>query len=163
MRAVPYSLRNVCEYDPGIFRTVRFSNTYFLNMPFEWNALVEDDLESNLVREFKRKLLAMIKPNKKPALEIRDLLGVRCLTKLRVTFSPLKEYRFRHKYDRVSPISTNNTGIKDNEHFLLHCPYMIKYVCDLFGQYSKVPGLVLDSRNSKALCKLPLFVNLYFK
>ena len=53
MRAVPKSLRIMREYDPGIFRTVRFSNTHFQNVPFEWDALV-GDLETNMFVEFKR-------------------------------------------------------------------------------------------------------------
>ena len=47
-----------------------------------------------------------------------------------------------------------NTGIEDNEHFLLHCPMYDQMRNDLFDQLSEIPGLELDNRNSKALCKL---------
>ena len=40
--------------------------------------------ESNTLEKFNHKLLAEIRPNKKSVFEIRDLSGVRCLTKLRV-------------------------------------------------------------------------------
>ena len=89
-------------------------------MPFEWNALGEDFRESFTFGEFNRKPLAMIKADEKSVFEIRDLRRVRCLTKLRVRFSPLNGYRSPHNDDRASPICTYNTCIEDNEDFLLH-------------------------------------------
>ena len=59
-REVSYSLRNVNEYDAAVCRTARFSNTYFINVILEWNALAKDVCESNTLGEFKCKLLAKI-------------------------------------------------------------------------------------------------------
>ena len=158
-REISYSLRNVNEYDAAVCRTNRFSNTYFQNVLLEWNALAKDIRESNTLVEFKSKLLKKIRPVKKPLYEICDTRGVRCLTKLRVRFSPLGEHKFRHKFESLSPICTCNTGIEDNEHFLLHCPLYDQMRNDLFDQLSEIPGLELDNLNSEALCELLLFGN----
>ena len=158
-REISYSLRNVNEYDAAVCRTNRFSNTYFHNVLLEWNALAKDIRESNTLGEFKSKLLKKIRPVKKPLYEICDTRGVRCLTKLRVRFSPLGEHKFRHNFESLSPICTCNTGIEDNEHFLLHCPLYDQMRNDLFDQLSEIPGLELDNLNSEALCELLLFGN----
>ena len=125
-------------------------------------ALAKDIRESNTLGEFKSKLLKKIRPVKKPLYEICDTRGVRCLTKLRVRFSPLGEHKFRHNFESLSPICTCNTGIEDNEHFLLHCPLYDQMRNDLFDQLSEIPGLELDNLNSEALCELLLFGNLRF-
>ena len=85
--------------------------------------------------------------------------GVRCLTKLRVKFSPLNEHKFRHNFESLSPICACNSGIEDNEHFLLHCPIYDQIRNDLLDQLSRIPGLELGNLSSGALCELLLFGN----
>ena len=62
VRDVPYSLRSSCSYAQPVSRTVRFSNTYFINTIFEWNLLDEDTRNSVSIGESKRKLLVQIRP-----------------------------------------------------------------------------------------------------
>ena len=162
VREVPYSLRHVNEYEPIIHKTVRFSHTYFHNVLAVWNALENDIRESNTLGVFKGKLLAKIRPNKKSVFEVHDIRGVRCLTKLRVKFSPLNEHKFRHNFESVSPICACNSGIEDNEHFLLHCPIYDQMHNDLLDKLSRIPGLELENLNSGALCELLLFGNPHF-
>ena len=66
----------------------RFSNTYFHNELVVRNVSDKHVRESNTLAEFKRKLLAKMRPGKKSVFEIRDIRAVRCLTKLRVRFNP---------------------------------------------------------------------------
>ena len=82
------------------------------------------------------------------------------LTKLRVEFSTLNEYRFRHNFDCVSPLCLCGMGNEDNAHFLLHCHRFYEMLCDLFGQLSEIPGLDLTNIDSVALCELFLYGNL---
>ena len=51
-----------------------------------------------------------------------DICGVKQLTKLRLEFSALNEHRFRHNFQRISPMCACNTGIEDNAYFFLQCP-----------------------------------------
>ena len=155
-REVSYSFRNVNEYDAAVCGTARFSNTYFQNVLLEWNAFEKDVLESNMLDEFKRKLLVKIRPDRKPVFEICGTSGVRCLTKLLVRFSPLNEHKFRYNFEPVSPICRCNTGIEDNENFLLHCPMYNQMRNDLFYQLSEIPGLSL------IILTLRPYVNYFF-
>ena len=72
--------------------------------------------------EFKRKLLKLIRPPKRSIFNIYDSEGIKLLTQLRVKFSDLHYHRYRHNFHCTSPTCLCQTGIEDNEHFLLHCP-----------------------------------------
>ena len=88
---------------------------------------------------------------------IRDIIGIRRLTKLRVEFSALNEHRFRHNFNCVSPLCLCGIGNEDNAHFLLHCHQFQEMRIDLLGQLSEIPGLDLTNMDSKALCELLLY------
>ena len=116
------------------------------------NALDKDIRKSNTLGEFKGKSLAKIRPSKKSVFEVHDIRGLRCLTKLRVKFSPLNEHKFRHNFDTISPVCACNSGIEDNEHFLLHCPIYDQMRNGLLGHLSDIPGLELENLSSETLC-----------
>ena len=97
-----------------------------------YSELENDIFESITLGEFRGKLLAKIRPEKKSLFEFRDIRGLRRLTKLRVKFSPLNEHRFRHSFESVNPICVCNSGIEKNEHFLLHCSIYGQMRNDLF-------------------------------
>ena len=125
-------------------------------MLVDWNALI-DVCDSNT--EFNCKLLAKVRPNRKSVYKVRNVHGIRCLTKLRLRFSPLNEHKFWHNFDCLNPICICNAGIEDNEHFLLHCPLYDLMRDDLLGHLSEIPGLEPTNISSKALCDLLLFGN----
>ena len=85
------------------FCAVRFSNTYFQNVLSEWHSLDNNIKESETISEFKRKLLAVIRPKQRSVYSVYDRVGIKNLTKLRLKFSPLNEHRFRHHFDCFSP------------------------------------------------------------
>ena len=88
-RQTNYDLRNQRIYTPAVSRTVRFSNTYFSNAPYEWNLLDRDMRSSKSIAEFKRKLLSKIRPAENSVYNIYDIEGVRILTKFLLNFSAL--------------------------------------------------------------------------
>ena len=158
-RNVSYNLRNMRSYDPNVGRTARYSNTYFQNAPFEWNLLDDDTKNSTSIAVFKRKLLAMIRPNKNSIYGINDIVGVRYLSKLRLKFSILNEHRFRHNFDCLDPVCLCGRAEEDNEHFLLHCHFFKEARRDLLGSLSDIPGLNIAELDSPSLCHLILFGN----
>ena len=120
--------------------------------------MLDDDIkDSASLAEFKRKLLAVIRPSGKSTYNIYDIEGVRSLTKLRLNFSALNEHRFRHNFDCLNPIFNCGTGKEDNEHFLLHCPQFDLMRTDLFGQLSDIPALDINDMDTTALCNLLLY------
>ena len=98
-RNVTYNLRTIRAYDQGSCRTGRFSNTYFQTTLYEWNLLSGEIKDSLASTEFKRKLLAIIRPLGQYCYDIHDIKGVTLLTKLRLKFRRLKDHCFRHRLD----------------------------------------------------------------
>ena len=154
-RLVEYNLRNPRCYEQNVGRTMRFSSSYFHNTIWEWNLLEKSVQDSPSLAVFNSKLLRIIRPAKNPVYNIHDIFGIKLLTRLRVSFSPLNEHRFRHNFDCLSICGT---GKEDNEHYLLHCPQFTTQRQDLLGQVSDV-GYDVASMNSKDLCHLLLYGN----
>ena len=102
--------------------------------------LDDDTKNSQSMSEFKRKLLAIIRPTKNPFYDVFDIDGIKKLTKLRVNFSPLNEHRSRHNFDCSNPTCMRGRSIEDNEDFLLHCHHFDLMRRDLFRQLT-IPGL----------------------
>ena len=91
---VSYNLRNVRVFNQNVGRTARHLNTYFQNALFEWNLLNDEIKNSKSFSEFKLKLILMIRPVKNPIYGINDIVGIRHLSKLRLSFSVMNEQRF---------------------------------------------------------------------
>ena len=72
------------KYDQCVRRTALYSNIYFQNAPFKWNLLAEEIRNSTSIEMFKRKLLAMIRPNGNSVYGINDTVGVKYLSQLRL-------------------------------------------------------------------------------
>ena len=136
-RELSYNLRMPHLYDPQIERTMRFSNTYFQNCVSERNRLDVSERSCTTISEFKKRLpLRIGPPSKRFIFNIHDLIGIKLLTQLQVEFSGLHEHRFRHNILCSSPFCSCQTGIEDNDHFLLHCPFFSSHRRDLLDMLS---------------------------
>ena len=119
--------------------------------------LNDETRNSKSISEFKRKLIIMIRSEKNLIYGIKDVLGARHLSKLRLSFSVLNEYRFRHNFNCLNPICLCGMANEDSKHFLLHCPRYEEARRDLLGHLSNVPGLVLGELNTQSLCHFILY------
>ena len=53
---------------------------------------------------------------------IHNPLGVKCLARLRIRFTHLKDHKFKHNFqDSVDPMCNCSSGIETTIHFFLHC------------------------------------------
>ena len=119
-------------------RTDRFSNSYFLNTLHEWNKLPTEIRTSKSIAEFKRKLIALIRPVKNTIYGVSDLKGIRNITKLRVQFSDLNAHKFHHNFECLRPMCNCGVASEDYEHYLLHCARFNQLQEDLFGTFTEV-------------------------
>ena len=73
-------------------------NTYFQNVFLERNLLNDKAKISKPISKLKRKIIAMRRPEKYSIYGIKEIVGVRCLSKLQLSFSALNKHRFRHNF-----------------------------------------------------------------
>ena len=158
-RDVSYNLRNMRSFNQNVGRTVRYSNTYFQNAPFEWKLHDDDTKNSTSISEFKRKLLAMIRPRKNSVYSIIDVFGVRHLLKLRLNFSGLNAHRIRHNFECLDPVCLCGIANEDSEYFLLQCPLFEEARRDLLTSLSDISGLDIAGLDPQSLSHLVLFGN----
>ena len=137
---------------------MRFSVSYFHNTIWECDLLDKSLQDSLSLAVFKSKLLRIIRLAKNPVYNIHDILGIKLLTRLRVSFLPPNEHRFRHNFDYLSPICICGTGKEDNEHYLLYSPQFTTQRQDLLGQVLDF-GYDVASMKSKDLCYLLSYGN----
>ena len=148
---------NLCRanvYEANAKSTDRFSHTYFQNCMREWNQLDESIKISPTFSVFKRELMSLIRPQKRSLFGFHDIEGLRLLTRLRVEFSDLREHRFRRNFQCSSPMCFCQTGIENNEHFLLHCPRHSSHCRDLLDRISNVVDADPTNLSSTDLCNL---------
>ena len=152
-----YNLRRSNSYVARIERTARFSHTYFQNCVSEWDRLDASTRTCQSISEFKRKLVHLIRPPKRSTFNIYDLHGIKLLTQLRVEFSDLRNHRYRHNFHCVNPCCLCQTGIEDNEHFLLHCPRFSTQRRDFLDLVSRSIDVDIIRLSSKELTNLLLY------
>ena len=128
----------------------------------EWNELDECIESSVAVSVFKKKLMRLIRPQKRSLFGFHDIERVRLLTRLRAEFSDLREHRFRHNFQYSSPMCFCQTGIENNKHFLLHCPRHSSHRRDLLDRISNVVDVDPENLSSTDLCNLLLDGNSCF-
>ena len=157
-RNLTSNFRSSRPYNKKFVRTVRVStSTYFQNTLFEWNLHVEDIRNSLNIAEFKRK--GNICPLGKATCGIHGIERVTFLTELRLKFSVLNAYSFRHYFDCLTPIFNCGAGKEDNEHFFLHCSQLDLMCTDLFGHLLEIPLLDINDIKTADLCTLLLYGN----
>ena len=156
-RQISYDLRNPQAYAQNRARTDRFSNSYFHNTLHEWNKLPTEIRASKTIAEFKRKLIALMRPVRNTIYGVSDLKGIRNITNLRVQFSDLNAHKFHHNFECLRPICDCGAANEDNEHYLLHCPRFNQLREDLFGTVTEVSGIDIANLDSETFCNLLLY------
>ena len=121
-RTFSYKLRRPNVFESSAKSTDRFTHIYFQNCVREWNQLDQSIRNCPTISGFKLQLVRLVRATKNSIFGVHDIEGVRLLTRLRVQFSDLREHRFRHRFHCSNPMCLCQTGVEDNERFLLHCP-----------------------------------------
>ena len=88
---------------------------------------------------------------------ILDLEEIKLLTQLRVEFSDLRYHRYRNNFHCASPSCLCQTGIEDNEHFLLHCPWLSSQSRLLLELVSKSADVDIMCLSSNELTNILLY------
>ena len=86
-----------CIYEP-FCRTMSFKNSFEPYAIKKWNKLNPEIRNAETYASFRKMLLNFMRPTGNSAYKIYDLLGIKLLTRLRLAFSHLSEYKFRHNF-----------------------------------------------------------------
>ena len=131
--------------------------TEVINTVYEFNLLESELKDSKSISQFKRRLLSLIRPVKRPVFINSSAMAVKHLTQLRKQFSPLNAHRFRHNFDCLSPLCVCGEKDENNEHFFLHCHFFQTMQNELFGQLSHILGFSILDFDAKVLCEMILY------
>ena len=103
-------------------RTAFFQNSFFPNALRELNALNANTREITSVSVFKKTIIKSIRPLPNPIFDIHFPLGLKFLTRLRLSFSHLREHKFKHNFqDTINPLCNCSINVESTEHFFLKC------------------------------------------
>ena len=116
----PRTLRKYVPKAP-IAKTKRYANTFFPYCINHWETLDNAIKYSTSVQSFKNKVNERIRPEPSPCCK-QNRHGMKRLTQIRVDFSDLRDHRFNHKFNCLSPICSCGNEDETTTHFLLCCP-----------------------------------------
>ena len=102
--------------------TIRFKNTFFPFCYIQWNELTPALKDCASSSSFKTNYIKSIRPPKCETFGIIDHKGIPLLTRMSVEFSDLRDHRFNHNFNCISPTCKCEMEPESNEHFLLRCP-----------------------------------------
>jgi hypothetical protein len=105
--------------------TDRYKRTFFPYCFNKWDSLDQALKNSDDVNQFKHSFLKTIRPRKKSFFKIRDIFGLKLVTRLRVEFSDLRSHRFNHKFNCENPTCACGSEDESTDHFLLRCPRFV--------------------------------------
>ena len=87
----------------------------------KWNKLSSSILNSTYP-VFRNHLLNIIRPVPNPVYSIKNCIGLKLLTRLRLGLSLLNEHRFNHNFQNyIYPLCTCSLEVESTTHFSLHC------------------------------------------
>ena len=137
-------------------RTERFSHTCFPYCVRKWNRLDSNIRTQPKISSFKRKLIAIVRPEKRSAFKVSDLNGIKLLTRLSVKFSDLREHKFRHNF-YITPMCLCSEDTETTEHYLLRCQLYADRREVLFDAVSSIIQNDVSTFHENDLCSLLLY------
>ena len=97
-----------------------FKNSLIPKVIYKWNKLDPDILSSASYNLFRNTLLKFIRLAQRKKFDINDSVGVKLLTRLRLGFSHLREYKFRHGFrDILNPLCPCSIEAETTAHYFL--------------------------------------------
>ena len=118
-----------------------FYSRYSVFFPYcvrNWNPLGSAVISSPSLQVSKTILNMFIRPKGHSFYSIRDICGIKLLTKIRVTFSDLRDHRYNHNFNCASPICSCGLDDETSLRFFLCCPRYIDLRKFYLGKISKI-------------------------
>ena len=118
----PYSTRNANNIPHFKVKHSFFKNTFFPSVIIEWNKLDPEIQNAPSLNIFKKNISKFIRPTANNIFGCHNLKGFKYLSKLRLGFSHLYEYKFKNTFqDTLNPLFTCGCDV-ENTCYFLQCP-----------------------------------------
>ena len=153
-----YLTRNV-NIPPLRCRTNFYSDSFIPYSIKEWNNIDPDVRNLTSYTAFRKYLLKMIRPSPNNLYGVHDPVGLKLLTRIRLSLSHLREHKFRHNFqDTVNPLCTCSLEIEDTNHFFLRCLNFSTCRTTLLNELNTIePSLI--SLNDNEFVEILIFGN----
>ena len=131
-------------------RTKSFSKTFFPLCIEEWNKLNPEIRNAKSIYKFKKSIITEKLENS--LYNVRDPIGVKLLSRLRLRFTHLKGHKFRHGFsETVHSMCPCGTDLETTAHFLLRCNCFSNQGSELFDYLDRLdPSFSTLSTKEKA-------------
>ena len=108
--------------NPPLSRTERYDNSFFPFCIYNWNNLDDAIKSQPSLSRFKNDITTFVRPKGTSFYGIRDNFGIKLLTKIRVSFSDLRDHRYNHNFNCASPMCSCGNDDETPTHYFLCCP-----------------------------------------
>jgi len=125
---------------PPLSRTERYDNSFFPFCIKNWNNLDNNIKSLPSLNEFKTKICTFIRPKARLLFVTHDQFALKILTKIRVTFSDLRDHRFNHKFNCLSATCFCGEDDETALHYFLCCPRYTNLRIIFLGKVSDIIG-----------------------
>ena len=153
---ISHNLRNRSDRAP-LARTERYANSFFPYTIKEWNKLNDDAKSKSSVQSFKKYLNDFIRPSGHPVFGIPDKFGIMLLTKIRVSFSDLRDHRFNHNFNCESPICLCGIDDETSVHYFLCCSRFASQRSTLLSNVTDIIGTELSTLPNEHLYRILVY------
>ena len=154
--------RSSVNIPPLNSRTEQFKNSFFPNVVKEWNALNIHIRNSTSLSTFKKNLIKLIRPAPNRIYNVHDPVGLKFLTRLRLSFSHLREHKFKYNFqDTLNPLCSCSLTVESTEHFFLCCLNFNQQRQILLNSLNNL-GINIATYHNKDLVNLLLYGNSNF-
>ena len=122
-------------------------NNFFRNFFFPWTIIEWNKLDVSLRKcdgfsIFKKEILKLIQP--KSFHNWHNLIGIKCITRIRLGLSHLQGYKFKHSLqDSINPICNFGNDVESVILFFLHCPLYSDERCTLLNSLTHYSPVLL--------------------
>ena len=134
---ITFDLPNRVDSTPFI-RTDRYGNSFYPYTIKAWKNLENEAKLKPSVQSFKKHLSDFNRPPGHSLYGVSDKNGIKLLTKIRVTFSDLRDHRFNHNFNCENPLCSCGMEDESSEHFFLHCPLHLAQRSTLLSKISAI-------------------------
>ena len=129
-------------------------------MIVEWNKLDINLRNAKSFLIFRNSLLKIGRPIQNPIYNIHDLMGIKCLIKLRLGLSHSNDHKFRHDFqDCLNPLYLSSLEVESTIHYFLHFHYYNGIRKTPLDNVKKITNIIVSNLSDEYLVKLLMYGN----